>query len=71
MCFIAEYCTPFGCLYIMATKHQFAGLQHEDMKRQGKDFVDKYKEISKQVAVKDKLGDFTSFTQVIYYEGKL
>lgn len=71
ICFIAEYCTPIGCLNVMTTEHKFAGLSLEEMKRQAKDFVLKYACISSQQSVIETLGDFTSLTQLIHYEGKV
>ncbi|XP_052239404.1 uncharacterized protein LOC127850418 [Dreissena polymorpha] len=67
-CFIAEYCTPMGCLYQMGTKYGFAGVNKEDLSSQGQNFMKAFKTFTSLSAVKEHLGDFQKHTQFMYYD---
>ncbi|KAH3885702.1 uncharacterized protein LOC127840882 isoform X2 [Dreissena polymorpha] len=67
-CFIAEYCTPMGCLYQMGTKYGFAGINKEDLYSQGQNFMKAFESFTSLPAVKEQLGDFQKHTQFMYYD---
>ncbi|XP_052225331.1 stimulator of interferon genes protein-like [Dreissena polymorpha] len=67
-CFIAEYCTPMGCLYQMGTKYGFAGINKEDLSSQGQNFMKAFESFTSLPAVKEQLGDFQKHTQFMFYD---
>ncbi|XP_052239402.1 uncharacterized protein LOC127850417 isoform X2 [Dreissena polymorpha] len=67
-CFIAEYCTPMGCLYQMATKFAFAGVYKDHLSSQGKDFEKAFTTFTSLPVVKKELGDFQKHTKFLYYD---